>query len=88
MKRLFKKKRLIKAYTLNNEFVGIFKTVEMYDGTFYHKMMPVLPKRTCSKIIKELHHNYISYATLYLEWVDTGKGQIQRIWKKDMIISW
>lgn len=87
--KTFSKRRLLRVSTLNDECLGIYKVREVYDDKFYHKYMPTLEKRACKKILKKLSYKKIKprYATLYLEWVYSGKGTIQRIYEKDTILD-
>lgn len=79
----------VKVYTCGKKkVIGDYTARNVYESTFYHRMMPTLSAEDCRKILNSVSPNFkIESEMFVLEDAETGYTGIQRIHRQGTVLN-
>lgn len=79
----------IKIFTVGKKkLVGEYNVRSVYEGSFYHRNMPVLSARRCREILNTVYPNFKAESALFvIENVETGYTGSQNIYRKGTVLN-
>lgn len=78
----------LNIYNLKGEFITSINTKNIYEDTFYHRLMPTIGAKTCKKILNIVSpHFKIEKELFVLEWDENKYKGTQNIYRSGTILN-